>query len=88
VKRKEVPGFNPDDYATSRVEATADDGAKIPISLVYHKSLLLRQKSGDDATASSSSTLPTFESSPLSAPAPMHLYGYGSYGVCIDAEFR
>lgn len=38
LKRTEVPGgYNPDDYVTERVSATAFDGTKIPISLVYKK---------------------------------------------------
>ncbi|MEJ8801387.1 S9 family peptidase [Pontibacter sp. H249] len=37
-KRQEVVGdFNPDNYEAKRVYATADDGTKIPISLVYRK---------------------------------------------------
>jgi oligopeptidase B len=34
-----VGGHNPEDYASERVWATADDGTKIPISLVYKKDL-------------------------------------------------
>ena len=35
-KTQEVPsGHNPADYVTQRIEATADDGAKIPITLLY-----------------------------------------------------
>src|SRR5207249_2821727 len=38
LKRTEVPGgYNPEDYATQRVFATAADGTKVPISLVYKK---------------------------------------------------
>ncbi|WP_194850355.1 S9 family peptidase [Nonlabens antarcticus] len=33
----EDPDFNPDDYASERVWATAADGVQIPISLVYRK---------------------------------------------------
>jgi len=40
MKQQEiVGGFNSDDYTTERVFATADDGTKIPISLVYKKGL-------------------------------------------------
>ncbi len=34
-KRDPVPGFDPSRYRTERVWATADDGARIPISIVY-----------------------------------------------------
>lgn len=37
-KRQEVPsGHNADDYVTRRLYATAKDGEKVPISLLYHK---------------------------------------------------
>jgi oligopeptidase B len=38
LKQQEVMGgFNPDDYFAERIYATASDGVKIPISLVYRK---------------------------------------------------
>jgi oligopeptidase B len=40
LKRTEVPGgFDPANYVSERVEATAADGTKVPISLVYRKGL-------------------------------------------------
>lgn len=40
LKRQEVVGgYDPDQYYSERLFATADDGAKIPISLVYRKDL-------------------------------------------------
>ncbi|MEQ1854064.1 MAG: hypothetical protein ABMA01_21030, partial [Chthoniobacteraceae bacterium] len=40
LKQKEVPGgYKADDYASERVNATAPDGTKVPISLVYKKGL-------------------------------------------------
>jgi oligopeptidase B len=40
-KRTEIPsGYNPDEYVSERVFATAPDGAKVPISLVYKKGLV------------------------------------------------
>lgn len=42
LKRQEVMGkFSPDDYHAERLWATADDGTKIPISLVYRKGLIM-----------------------------------------------
>jgi oligopeptidase B len=39
-KRQEVVGgYNPDDYFTERLIATAEDGTKVPISMVYKKGL-------------------------------------------------
>jgi oligopeptidase B len=38
MKRDEVGGgFDPDDYATERVWATARDGRKVPVSIVYNR---------------------------------------------------
>jgi oligopeptidase B len=40
LKQQEIPGgFNPDDYTVERIWATAGDGASIPVSVVYRKSL-------------------------------------------------
>jgi oligopeptidase B len=40
LKRDEVLGeFDPDDYVTERLWTTADDGVRVPISLVYRKGL-------------------------------------------------
>ncbi len=46
LKRDEVLGdFNPDNYYSERIYADADDGTKIPISLVYRKGI---EKNGDN----------------------------------------
>jgi len=64
MKQQEVlGGFKKEDYITERVFATAKDGTKVPISLVYKKGF---EKNGK---------------------APMLLYGYGSYGLSMDASF-
>ena len=40
LKQQEIPsGFNPDDYTVERIWATAEDGVKVPVSVVYKKSL-------------------------------------------------
>ena len=39
-KRQEIPsGHNPADYVTTRIMATADDGAKVPISILHRRGL-------------------------------------------------
>ncbi|MBI1261344.1 MAG: prolyl oligopeptidase family serine peptidase [Rhizobiales bacterium] len=44
-KRQEIPsGHNPADYVTRRIFARADDGALVPISLLYRKDLPLDGK--------------------------------------------
>jgi oligopeptidase B len=41
LKRREVlGGYNPDEYQSERLFATARDGAKVPISIVYKKGLV------------------------------------------------
>jgi oligopeptidase B len=37
LKRTEVPNFDPANYKSERIFATASDGAKIPIAIVYRK---------------------------------------------------
>jgi oligopeptidase B len=39
LKRTEVPGYDPAKYASERVWATAKDGVRIPVSVVYRKDL-------------------------------------------------
>ncbi len=39
LKRTEVPGYDPTQYVSERIFATAKDGTKIPIALVYKKGL-------------------------------------------------
>lgn len=70
LKQQEVVGgYNPEDYQTERIWATADDGTEIPMSIVYKKGI---KKDGSNPTllyaygSYGSSTNPTFTSSRLS----------------------
>ncbi|APV52218.1 oligopeptidase B [Betaproteobacteria bacterium GR16-43] len=56
-------GYDASQYASEQLVATAKDGTKVPISVVYKKGL----KDG---------------------PKPLLLYGYGSYGIPMDPNFR
>jgi oligopeptidase B len=48
MKRQEVVGgYNPDDYYAERLFATAKDGVKVPVSLVYKKGM---KKDGENPT--------------------------------------
>lgn len=48
LKEQEVPsGFNPDDYTVERLWATAPDGLKVPMAIVYKKDL---KKNGTNPT--------------------------------------
>ena len=53
-------GYDASQYQSERIFATAEDGASIPISLVYKKG---------------------------ATNAPLLLYGYGSYGINMEASF-
>ena len=64
LKEQEIPsGYDKTRYTSERIHATAADGTKVPISIVYRKDT---KRDGR---------------------APLLLYGYGSYGVSIDATF-
>ena len=72
-KQQEVRGgFVPEDYVTGRIWVTASDGVRIPVSVVARR---------DVVTTNGDGTL-----APV-APAPMLLYGYGSYEISIDPSF-
>ncbi|HMC22022.1 MAG TPA: S9 family peptidase, partial [Thermoanaerobaculia bacterium] len=43
LKRVEVPNYDPANYTSERIYATAKDGVKIPISLVYRKDVKPRE---------------------------------------------
>jgi oligopeptidase B len=63
-KRDAVLGdFDPARYQSERIYATANDGTRVPISVVYRKDV------ARDGTA------------------PLLLYGYSAYGVCIEPHF-
>jgi len=65
LKQQEVlGGYDPADYEQARDWATAADGTRVPVSLVWRR----------DAV-------------PADAPAPLLLYGYGSYEHSIDPGF-
>jgi oligopeptidase B len=63
-KRDAVLGdFDPARYQSERIYATANDGTRVPISMVYRKDV------------------------PRDGTAPLLLYGYSAYGVCIEPHF-
>jgi oligopeptidase B len=57
-------GYDPARYSQRREWATASDGTRVPISLVWRDDLVTPGE-----------------------PAPLHLYGYGSYETSIDPYF-
>ncbi len=68
-KEQEVPGgFDRNLYASERIEATAPDGVRVPVSLVYRRDR--RESDGGFRHA------------------PLHVYGYGSYGYALPLGFN
>ena len=45
VKKVTFPGLNPEDYNVQRIYAPSDDGTRVPISLIYKKSLFKKNGS-------------------------------------------
>ncbi|GAB2934379.1 S9 family peptidase [Rhodococcus aerolatus] len=61
-KRQEVlGGYDPEQYTQRRTWATAEDGTRVPVSLVHRRD--------------------------VTGPAPLLLYGYGSYESSMDPTF-
>jgi len=71
IKEQEVLNFDRTLYMCRRIFASAPDGARIPMSMVYRKDL----HNGSDGITPST-------------PKPLHLYGYGCYGTCVDPNFN
>ena len=69
-KQQPVLGYRPEEYATERIFATAPDGKKIPIALVYRRGLLKRDGSNPALLygygAYGSNSEPVFQSDRLS----------------------
>ncbi len=63
-KTQEIPsGHNAADYEARRFFAMAEDGKRVPITVLMKRG------------------------TPLDGSAPLYLYGYGSYGINLDADF-
>ncbi len=73
-------GYRSADYAEHRDWATAPDGTRVPISLVWKKGLVPALDLRD------AGAVPELLSV-AGASAPAHLYGYGSYEASIDPGF-
>ncbi len=79
IHEEPVPNFDKSKYDTMRVFATnGKDGCKIPVSLVWSKELCpdVRERLSG-----------SFPSSSAAKSYPLLLYGYGSYGACVDPGF-
>ena len=67
-------GYDSGRYVSERLHAVAEDGTRIPISLVYRRGTR-RQKGA------------TPEDGVRNSGEPLLLYGYGSYGVSVPVTF-
>jgi oligopeptidase B len=77
LKQLEIPGgFDRTLYASERVHATAPDGVKVPVSLVYRKDKRVAPVSGPAVVRASSP-----------AQNPLYVYAYGSYGYALPLGF-
>jgi len=77
LKQVEVPNYDATKYRTCRFSLKARDGKDVPVSLVFKASLL-----ADPAQSLKLGEVPKF-----ARPQKCLLYGYGSYGACIDPVF-
>ena len=87
LKQLEIPGgFDRTLYASERVHATAPDGVKVPISLVYRK-----DKRQLTVAPTSSGVAPASWQAVAGASRPpqnpLYIYGYGSYGYSLPLNF-
>jgi oligopeptidase B len=92
LKQLEIPGgFDRSLYASERVHATAPDGVKVPVSLVYRKDKRVAPVSGvapistAEGVAAISRSAVVRASSP--AQNPLYVYAYGSYGYALPLGF-
>ncbi|MHC4446799.1 MAG: S9 family peptidase, partial [Planctomycetota bacterium] len=72
LKVQEIPsGYDKARYVTERLMAPTADGKQVPISLVYRDDFP-KHGPGDDQKG---------------GPGPLHLYGYGAYGMGMSPAF-
>jgi oligopeptidase B len=77
LKQLEIPGgFDRTLYASERIQATAPDGVKVPVSLVYRKDKRVAPISGPAVVGDS-----------RPPQNPLYVYGYGSYGYSLPLSF-
>jgi oligopeptidase B len=91
LKRQPVLGsVDLDDYTESLLWAKAADGTDIPVSVVFRKDLHRFDGGTASATAGTGDGADEMNGGAASAkvePAPLLLYGYGSYEASMDPYF-
>jgi oligopeptidase B len=71
-QQRVLGGYDASRYVTGRLWVDASDGARIPVSVVASRDVVMLGEDGE--------LTPT-------RPAPLLLYGYGSYEISIDPTF-
>lgn len=71
-RQRVLGGYDPSRFVTGRLWVSASDGARIPVSVVARAEVLRRSDTGELVAP---------------APAPLLLYGYGSYEISMDPAF-
>jgi oligopeptidase B len=71
-QQKVLGGFDASNYATGRLWVTASDGVRVPVTLVARRDGVAFGEDGQLVAT---------------APAPLLLYGYGSYEISSDPGF-
>ncbi|WP_193096319.1 S9 family peptidase [Brevibacterium sp. FME17] len=88
LKRQPVLGsVNLENYRESLVWASAEDGTQIPISLVFRTDLVPLATGTTTSATNSTTTSATDTAAAPAEPAPLVLYGYGSYEMSMDPYF-
>ena len=85
IKTTEVPHYDASQYTSRRLMVTARDGRRVPVSLVYNKNYTPFINEINDNTDDNNDNNDNNNSKCI--PRPMILYGYGSYGSCMDPSF-
>ena len=90
LKQTEVlGGYDPRLYKSERIFATATDGTKIPISLVYknERKVHVPLPPAAGAARAAAGPLTAYTAFQRDGTTPLLLYGYGSYGATMPVNF-